>query len=377
MAKLGDKPPDADNPIAGLQQQACDQRVLDLLDEIHVFEEFRREQVTLRKLISYLKSALTPREAYAAIEAFGPQLWPASTGAVYLPQATGNDLERVAAWGDATLNKESLALQDCWAIRRSRLHCVRDRSTELLCGHVTQAGESLPSLCVPLIAQSRILGLLHLQCLRDISGVSENGMPADPSPDLALMVAEDLSHALSNMRLRESLLEQSVRDSLTGLFNRRFVEEFLIRELVRAERKMRQLSVIALDIDHFKHINDTFGHGAGDSVLQQIAILLQAHVRGSDVACRIGGEEFLLLLSESTLLIATRRAEGIRNAIHEMSFSYEEKNLGGITASFGAAAYPDHGRTPEALIRAADEALYNAKRAGRNRVVPAAQMPPD
>lgn len=348
------------------------------MDEIHAFEEFRREQATLRKLTGYLKSALTPREAYAAIEAFGPQIWPASTGAVYLPHATGNDLERVAAWGDATLNKESLALQDCWAIRRSRLHCVHEGSTELLCGHVAQASRALPSLCVPLIAQSHVLGLLHLQRLGNIPAVSGNGgMPADSGPDPALVVAEDLSHALSNMRMRESLLEQSVRDSLTGLFNRRFVEEFLLRELVRAERKMRQLSVIALDIDHFKHINDTYGHGAGDSVLQQIAIVLQAHVRGSDVACRIGGEEFLLLLSESTLPIATRRAEGIRNAIHEMSFSYEEKNLGRITASFGAAAYPDHGRTPEALIRAADEALYNAKRAGRNRVVPAAQMPPD
>ena len=184
-------------------------------------------------------------------------------------------------------------------------------------------------------------------------------------------MAEDLSLAHANMRLRESLREQSIRDSLTGLFNRRFVDEFLVRELARAERKMRQLSMIALDIDHFKRINDSFGHGAGDTVLQKVGAILRAHVRDTDVASRIGGEEFLLLLSESPLPLAAKRAEDIRSAIHEMSLKYEDHDLGRITASFGAAAFPDHGRTAAALIRAADKALYDAKHAGRNRVVSA------
>jgi diguanylate cyclase (GGDEF)-like protein len=216
-----------------------------------------------------------------------------------------------------------------------------------------------------------MLGLLHLQRLKNISDTSQNGTSADPGLALAVAVAEDLSLAHANMRLRESLREQSTRDSLTGLFNRRFVDEFLVRELARAERKARQLSIIALDIDHFKRINDSFGHGAGDTVLQKISIILRAHVRDTDVASRVGGEEFLLLLAESPLPLAAKRAEDIRTAIYEMSLKYKNKDLGRITASFGAVVFPDHGRTAEALIRAADKALYDAKHAGRNQVVSA------
>jgi diguanylate cyclase (GGDEF)-like protein len=216
-----------------------------------------------------------------------------------------------------------------------------------------------------------MLGSLQLQRLTKIAKTSESGIFADPSVILAVMAAEDLSFALANMSLRESLHEQAIRDPLTGLFNRRFVDEFLVRELARATRKTRQLSVVVLDIDHFKRINDNFGHSAGDMVLRQIGHILQAHVRESDIACRLGGEEFSLLLSELSLPIAIQRAEDVRKALREMSLTYEEKDLGPITASFGAAAYPEHGRTVEALFRAADEALYDAKRAGRDRVVSA------
>jgi diguanylate cyclase (GGDEF)-like protein len=224
---------------------------------------------------------------------------------------------------------------------------------------------------VPLIAQGRTLGLFHLQRLTIVAKTAERGMSDNPTVTLATMVAEDLSFALANMSLRESMHEQSIRDSLTGLFNRRFFEEFLIRELARAGRKTLQISVVVLDLDHFPRINDTFGHSAGDMVLRRVGPVLQANVRESDIACRIGGEEFLLLLSESTLPIAVQRAERIRKALRDMSLIYEEKALGPITASFGAAAYPDHGNTVEALFRAADEALYHAKRAGRDRVIPA------
>jgi diguanylate cyclase (GGDEF)-like protein len=371
MAKPGDGSSGDLIQAAELQQQAGEQRVLDLLDEIYELEQFREEQLILRKLGSYLKSSLTTLEAYSAIECFGPQLWPAATGAVYCFHATWDCLERVAAWGDASLNKQSLALQDCWALRRAQPHSIRDTGSDLLCGHIAQASGALPSFCVPLIGQRQMLGLLHLQRLKNIPNTSGKSMSTDPGLALAVAVAEDLGLALANVRLRELLREQSIRDALTGLFNRRFVEEFLVRELVRAERKTRQLSMIALDIDHFKRINDTFGHGAGDAVLRQVGTILQAHVRKSDIACRIGGEEFLLLLAESPLQLAAERAESIRKAIHQMTLTYEERDLGQITASFGAAAFPDHGRTAEALLRAVDEALYDAKHAGRNQVVSA------
>jgi diguanylate cyclase (GGDEF)-like protein len=167
------------------------------------------------------------------------------------------------------------------------------------------------------------------------------------------------------------LHEQSVRDPLTGLYNRRFLEEFLLRELARADRKKHSLSIITLDIDHFKRINDSLGHGAGDIVLRRIGLLLQGFVRQSDIACRVGGEEFSVLLPEASMQIAEQRAENIRKAVQELRLKYEDHDLSGITISLGVAAYPDHGTTPDSLIRAADEALYDAKFRGRDRVVSA------
>jgi diguanylate cyclase (GGDEF)-like protein len=293
---------------------------------------------------------------------------------VYLLHPAGDYLERAASWGDASLTNQSLAWQDCWAMRRLRPHYVQDTGSDVLCGHIAQSSAALPSLCVPLVAQGQMLGLLHLQRLNGIPNDSRTETFDHPSLALALVVAEDLSLAHASLNLRESLREQSIRDSLTGLFNRRFVDEFLVRELARAERKTRQLSMIALDIDHFKRINDSFGHSAGDTVLQKVGTILRAHVRDTDVACRIGGEEFLLVLVESNLPLAAKRAEDIRNAIGEMVLKYERLDIGKITASFGVAAFPDHGRTAAAMIQAADKALYDAKRAGRNQVV-AARMP--
>ncbi len=358
---------DSANP----RNEAWEARTRRLLDWNRELAQFRRDQLSLRNLGSYLKSALSTSEVYAAVECFGPRLWPQATGAVYLFNGNGDYLERAAGWGNTSLNKQSLAWQDCWAMRRSQPHCILDTGNGLLCGHIAQGPGALPSLCVPLNAHGQMLGLLHLQQLKNMSGISKNGSSADPDLALAMAVAEDLCFALANMRLRESLREQSIRDPLTGLFNRRFVDEYLHQELARAQRMKRQISMVALDIDHFKRINDTFGHGAGDVVLKKISAILRAHVRGSDIASRIGGEEFLLLLAESPLRFAAQRAEDIRGAIYEMPLWYEEKNLGPITASFGAAAYPDHGSTADALFRAADGALYSAKHAGRNQVVSA------
>lgn len=372
MRKPTDTRPDEDTQARAPLEQAGEQRVLDLMDELYELEQFRQEQLTFRKFSSYLKSSLTRAEAYAVVECFGPQLWPGAGGAIYFLHATEEYLERVASWGETSHNESSLAIHDCWALRRAQPHSVRAAGSDLLCAHIAQAPGVLPSLCVPLIAQGQMLGLFHLQRLTDTPKAAEGGMmPAYPGVVLAVMASEDLSFVLANMSLRESLREQSIRDPLTGLFNRRFVDEFLVRELARATRKARQFSVVVMDIDHFKQINDTFGHSAGDMVLRRVSHILQAHVRESDIACRLGGEEFSLLLAELSQPVAIQRAESIRKALREMSLTYDGKTVGPITASFGAATYPEHGRTVEALFRAADEALYDAKRSGRDRVVSA------
>lgn len=374
MATSGDRRTGREIHAVVPERENDDARVCELLDEIHALEEFRRSQLTLRKLSSFLKSALTTREALVAIECYGPQLWPGATGAVYLLQSAGNYLERAAVWGEAGLTGDSLNWQACWSMRSLKPHFVHESSNELVCEHVAQDRAAMPSLCVPLVAHGQLWGLMHLQRMKTDPDEERRAALCAAILSLAEVVAEDLSVAHGNVKLRESLREQSIRDPLTGLFNRRFVDEFLAQELVRSQRKSRQLSMIALDIDYFKRINDSFGHEAGDAVLQQVSTILQANVRGSDVASRVGGEEFLLLLAESPLQQATLRAEGIRDTISRMLFKFDEHELGPITASFGAAAFPDHGRTPEALRRAVDKALYEAKHNGRNRVVTAAPL---
>jgi diguanylate cyclase (GGDEF)-like protein len=281
-------------------------------------------------------------------------------------------LEHVATWGEASPSEGTFPFRDCWALRRAQPHWVRDAHAEPFCGHVTPASKSvLPYVCVPLIAQGKMLGLLHVQRLKMESRSSESAGSVESGLSLAATVGEEIGLALANLNLRETLQEQSIRDPLTGLHNRRYLEDSLIRELARAKRKTQPLSIILLDIDHFKRVNDTFGHGAGDMVLRRLGLVLQAYVRESDIACRVGGEEFSVLLPEGPLQIATQRAEDIRKAVNELTLEHEEKDLGTVTVSAGVATFPDHGTTADALIRAADQVLYDAKHKGRNRVVSA------
>jgi diguanylate cyclase (GGDEF)-like protein len=183
-----------------------------------------------------------------------------------------------------------------------------------------------------------------------------------------------LAHAFDDMagalqQREQSLQEQAISDPLTGLYNRRYLSEFLPRELTRSGRSTTPVAVILLDLDRFKQINDSFGHEAGDLVLNAIGNLLKGKVRGSDIACRYGGEEFALVLPETDLDAAKRRAEDIRLAVGALELSHDGKNLGKIAASFGIALYPDHAQDADGLLRVADMALYAAKGAGRNRVV--------
>jgi diguanylate cyclase (GGDEF)-like protein len=339
-------------------------------DQTRDLEQLHVQNVTLRKLSRYLRTSVTSAEVYAAIECFGPQLFRGTNGKLYLIHPPGQHLESVATWGDKSLTGQAaFTTQDCWGLRQAQPHRFRDPQTELLCGHVTADSNSAqPYLCVPLFAEGETLGLLHLRRVKEESNPSENAGLMESYLNPAVTVAEETSLALANLRAHESLHEQSIRDSLTGLYNRRFLEEFLLRELARADRKKHPLSVITMDIDHFKRINDALGHGAGDIVLRRVGLLLQGFVRQSDIACRVGGEEFSVLLPEASMQIATQRAEAIRKAVQELKLKYEDQTLSAITASLGVAAFPDHGTTPAALLHAADQALYDAKYRGRDRV---------
>ena len=186
---------------------------------------------------------------------------------------------------------------------------------------------------------------------------------------LAQTVAEQLGLAMGNLKLREMLRNQSIRDPLTGLFNRRYMEETLERELRRAERGKRPLCVAMLDIDHFKEFNDTFGHEAGDVLLSELGRLLRATIRSGDVACRYGGEEFFLIMPELAVGDAERRLDEIRQAVKRLYITYRGQSIPGVTVSAGIATFPEHGNAGDELVRIADAALYRAKAAGRDRLV--------
>jgi diguanylate cyclase (GGDEF)-like protein len=190
----------------------------------------------------------------------------------------------------------------------------------------------------------------------------------DSKERLAHTVAEHIALAFANLRLRETLRVQSVRDPLTGLFNRRYMEESLERELRRSARHRRSLGVLLLDLDHFKTFNDTFGHGAGDILLRELGHFLQGNVRGEDISCRYGGEEFALILPDAPLDSTLQRAEQLREQVRQLQVTHHGRALGAVSVSIGVAVYPQHGASAEELLAAADRALYQAKAGGRNRV---------
>jgi len=240
------------------------------------------------------------------------------------------------------------------------MHWVENSRSGLTCRHVHHVPQD-GYLCIPMMAQSEAIGVLHLM-------QPDNIQMTETKQRMAVTMSEHIAMALSNLRLHETLRSQSIRDPLTGLFNRRFMEESLELEIRRAARNQRPLGMIMIDLDHFKYFNDNFGHEAGDLLLKELGALLRGNIRGEDIACRYGGEEFTLILPEGTGAVTRQRAEFYKEAIQRLDVHYRGRPLGRVTASMGVAIFPDHGRTAKALIEAADKALYRSKSAGRDRV---------
>ena len=211
--------------------------------------------------------------------------------------------------------------------------------------------------------------MLHMTYAQTSDAQSVGGFFSEVEKQLALTVADQIGLALANLRLRETLRSQAIRDPLTGLYNRRYMEGSLEREVRRAERNQRSIGIIMIDLDHFKKLNDTLGHDAGDTVLREVGAFLQTHIRGEDIACRYGGEEFTLILPEVTLEVTRERAEQLRTEFKQLDLRHRYQSFGIITLSLGVAVFPQHGSTAPAVMRAADSALYRAKETGRDRVV--------
>jgi diguanylate cyclase (GGDEF)-like protein len=319
------------------------------------------------RLGELLQACLTVQEAYAVIERILKELFRGDAGAVFACSPSRNLIEAVARWGPTPQNTAGVfAIEECWALRSGRTHVVDDMRTGPLCTHLPTPPPGA-YLCTPLVAQGDALGILYL------GFVARGRLFPEPISEakrrLVTTVAEHVALGLANVRLREVLRSQSIRDPLTGLFNRRYMEETLEREVRRAQRAGRPMAVLMLDLDHFKRVNDDFDHDAGDALLREIGAALLRNLRREDVACRFGGEEFVLVLPEASLADAERRAEELRSEIKRLRVSDKGRLLGPVTISIGLAAYPEHGLAGDALLHAADAALYRAKREGRDRVV--------
>ncbi len=328
-----------------------------------------REAAKLSELVDILQSCQTLEEAYKIIQGALQTTLSSRAGALCITSPSRNIVEAVTTWGDVLASDRTFRPDDCWALRRGKVHTVKDPDSPVQCAHVT-GSPSGGYLCVPLAAQGETLGVLYLECSRSANGLQQSQEDQiEALGRLATAIGERISLAIANLRLRQILRGQSIRDPLTGLFNRRYMEESLEREFSRAARNDESVAMLMLDIDHFKRFNDTFGHQAGDKLLHFLGDLLNQRTRGQDIACRYGGEEFALILSGATLDAACRRAELLQEELKHLTVEHAGQMLERITVSIGVAASPAHDATAEELLYKADQALYRAKAEGRDRIV--------
>jgi diguanylate cyclase (GGDEF)-like protein len=334
-------------------------------------QELERRTDELRQLghsASMLQSCVDAEEAMHLTAQLVSELMPLTSGTIYRIRASEDYAEAVMHWGDHTsADAPMLTLDACWALRRGQPHLATTEQAALRCSHVqARQDEPLATACIPLAAQGTQLGFVY------VSGADDAFLERLHILEAA---SEQLAMSLINLRLQERLRLQSIREPLTGLFNRRYLEESLSRELARCARRGLPLTLMMLDLDHFKRFNDTHGHPGGDALLAAFGQLLLKTSRPEDIACRYGGEEFTLILPELPEHTAVERANAIRMAVQTMQVQHLGKELPQVTVSIGLAVYPQGGAEPELLLRRADEALYRAKAAGRNQVAVAAVDP--
>lgn len=311
-----------------------------------------------------LQICIEPQESYNVATRFLEQMAPHSSGALALINNSRQMVETVSTWGDTNLFPEAFSLDACCALRSGRQRWHSSASPEIECGHHLAVKAPEYSFCLPLAAHGETLGavLIQFAAVEDFTHAKAHRKELEE-------FGEMVSMAVANLNLRRKLKNQSIRDGLTGLFNRHFLEVAFERELHRANRHNTPISVFMLDVDHFKNLNDTFGHEIGDAVLRELAVVMQNTVRAEDIICRYGGEEFAIILPDLSQEVAFDRAEVLRKAVEQMRVRCGQSPAHQITVSIGTATYPRDGSSQEKLLRTADDNLYRAKRKGRNCTV--------
>lgn len=304
-----------------------------------------------------LQSGADYEAVFQVVQRGAPVLFPQCGGVLYLSDDSVGSLRAKTSWGRAAASKDSFGRADCWALRRGEAH-FSARASASACPHLDQP-LAAASLCVPIKAQGSVLGIFLLSGDADAAALDS---------ELARAVADQIGSALANIRMQESLHELSVHDAVTGLFNRRYMEESLKREIATAQRKSRTLGVAICEVDRYERINGEFGQQAGDFALREIAQLINTHIRASDIACRYGAGRIALVFPEAPLDAVVMRSNQLREAIAALNLEHFGRSLGKVCVSFGVALFPLHGKTAAELLRQAEAALGSATVAGGDRV---------
>jgi diguanylate cyclase (GGDEF)-like protein len=335
-------------------------RTAELGHSNRVLEQRNQESGQITEMSNLIQMASDMQEAAQILSRIMTRLLAPHSGAIYLTAASPDRLDCLTEWGAAAAPR-AIGLDDCWGERRAYAYAASDPREDIFCAHVRAETGRQPYICVPMMAQSMSLGMLH------VAFAAGEALEESEGPRVQRL-ADQVAMALANLKLRQSLREQSIRDALTGLYNRRYLEESLSHELARAERESKPLAVLMIDVDHFKRYNDQYGHEGGDAVLRALGRTLREMLRASDLAARYGGEEFTVSLYCTPLTGAREWGERVCEAVRLVEVKSGGQILPPVTISLGLAVYPEHGRSVEALLQAADLALYQAKRGGRDRL---------
>lgn len=325
-------------------------------------EKERDADWAIRELLARMTQRLQGCENFDDVinvaELFAPNIAPGIAGRLYVFDRDPWQMRCVAQWLSPADDEATFHPDACWAVRRGQSHPPVNGEPDVACYHLPES-QAESALCVPLIAQGEAIGLLSFQ------NITPENAPARAYLEL---MAEALGLALANQRLRDALLEKALFDPLTGLRNRHHLEDTLHTQMTQAMRNGESLSCMMIDIDHFKSINDRFGHEAGDQVIKNVATIVQRAAHDGGLAFRYGGEEFLVLLPGAGEAEAHACAQKIYNGVHALSLRYGLTEIGPVDVSIGIASYPEHAQSDN-LLRAADVALYRAKELGRSRIV--------
>ncbi|BBD08241.1 diguanylate cyclase [Desulfovibrio ferrophilus] len=343
-------------------EQRVEERTTELSNWINELESRDAQRSQLQKMGQMIQLCHKVEETYPIILSFLSNLFPGDDISFYIFDEKSTSLNLVSP----NSSRPSFSTDQCWALRQGKPYLVDFENRLPTCHHLN-VDPAHEYSCTPLIAQSELIGLLHIAF--DTPGPKGNQTKAQ----LAARIADNLALALANIRLRETLRQQTIQDPLTGLYNRRFMDEIIATEVSRTIRRKRTFGILMIDIDHFKQVNDTHGHDIGDMVLRELGGYLLDNVRAEDVPCRFGGEEFAIIINEVDQKTLLGKATEICRGISELITVPTKKERLRITVSIGAALFPDHGDTAEDVLKAADLALYQAKEQGRNRVVVAVQ----